>query len=514
MIKISSYKSGWTYMAPLMTRKERIVLADLPNIKGADLAVECGVLNKHPLGLDGEELPSFMERLPSTKGGRRRNFRPVYHSKVDGSITFSLQTDDDIWYLPPECPITKSPTGSLWCSFLSSTKDNQPFTACATVVYYDTSHDIRGHAQVSICGIYSPHSSVGSVYKYGSGNTFPIQIPWNVTEDDVYQYIQTTFNNEVRKYRTQQITDGLFLRMKYGYVGWNGEEEFNPLIGPYPSNDYKKVVAKGAVTPERAKAIADWITSTYCITSGWLVDTKTDWHGLAAEAVGNVESINFNGIAFIKDALTFGRTCKSFVKSLRNLSKDIAKNSANLFLSSHYGFKLTYLDTVKLLETMKSEQSTAPYLVASSMRRWEPEPGIVQEEWYQIHYDRYSKFKESFADFTRFFDLDLDADNIWDMIPYSFVVDWFLHIGDALEIVSKYDDLQSYRIHFCSKTKKQSRNITTPSLPHACETNLKQVVYARQYEEHLTAPLVELKTPTPLPMKHIWEGGALLLQRL
>lgn len=31
------------------------------------------------------------------------------------------------------------------------------------------------------------------------------------------------------------------------------------------------------------------------------------------------------------------------------------------------------------------------------------------------------------------FGVALDAYNIWDMIPYSFMVDWFLHIGDLLE---------------------------------------------------------------------------------
>jgi hypothetical protein len=41
------------------------------------------------------------------------------------------------------------------------------------------------------------------------------------------------------------------------------------------------------------------------------------------------------------------------------------------------------------------------------------------------------------------FNLELSAYNMWDLIPYSFVVDWFLHIGDLLERYELYDTIRA-----------------------------------------------------------------------
>lgn len=43
------------------------------------------------------------------------------------------------------------------------------------------------------------------------------------------------------------------------------------------------------------------------------------------------------------------------------------------------------------------------------------------------------------------FGLDPSAGQVWDLIPYSFVVDWFLPLGDSLKYYSDYNSLVTNR---------------------------------------------------------------------
>lgn len=43
----------------------------------------------------------------------------------------------------------------------------------------------------------------------------------------------------------------------------------------------------------------------------------------------------------------------------------------------------------------------------------------------------------------------LSAVNVWDMVPYSFVVDWFLHVGDILESLEKMGNALSVQVSNC-----------------------------------------------------------------
>lgn len=46
---------------------------------------------------------------------------------------------------------------------------------------------------------------------------------------------------------------------------------------------------------------------------------------------------------------------------------------------------------------------------------------------------------------SRKYGFELNAVNAWDMIPYSFVVDWFAHIGNTLQILQSYSNSFDYK---------------------------------------------------------------------
>lgn len=48
------------------------------------------------------------------------------------------------------------------------------------------------------------------------------------------------------------------------------------------------------------------------------------------------------------------------------------------------------------------------------------------------------------------------VDNIWELIPYTFVVDWFLHVGDVLEAQSARNRLARYNIRYVTMSQKDT----------------------------------------------------------
>lgn len=57
---------------------------------------------------------------------------------------------------------------------------------------------------------------------------------------------------------------------------------------------------------------------------------------------------------------------------------------------------------------------------------------IAHEEHYKCLYDALDKGLDNAIRQLYNWDLALSLDNVWDLIPYSFVVDWFVPLGDYL----------------------------------------------------------------------------------
>lgn len=134
-----------------------------------------------------------------------------------------------------------------------------------------------------------------------------------------------------------------------------------------------------------------------------------------------------NTFASIKDVVDALITIRKYgpvglVKPAKSLSKRIA----SLWLAFRYAVCTTksdvqtYTSAIKTLTSCKVDEdlvfhaSDGTYNMTVRMQRHLPVElnGVVQ------------RFRE--------FGLDLSFENFWDMIPFSFVVDWFAHLGDLL----------------------------------------------------------------------------------
>lgn len=83
------------------------------------------------------------------------------------------------------------------------------------------------------------------------------------------------------------------------------------------------------------------------------------------------------------------------------------------------------------------------------------------------------------ASWLRAYGFRFSAVNAWDMIPYSFVVDWFLHIGDLLQAFQKQGDAISLQVTDCWHTfqTEYDNQFTMLRVPKAIRWSVPYVSY-------------------------------------
>lgn len=180
---------------------------------------------------------------------------------------------------------------------------------------------------------------------------------------------------------------------------------------------------------------------------GALKETPRDGDYLSAQkAVDEFQRLRINGIAFVKDLVAL----KGFLVPLLKLikSKGLSPKAwADVLLWWKYGVKLTARDARMLASTLPQTLK-----VISSFREW-----LKYQSALQSHYGTHFlpieslRFSGTHRSNSRVvarhelpdsehwsqvgallneLDLRLTMENLWDLVPFSFVVDWFVNIGE------------------------------------------------------------------------------------
>jgi hypothetical protein len=168
-----------------------------------------------------------------------------------------------------------------------------------------------------------------------------------------------------------------------------------------------------------------------------------DLDSAMAEALSSqVDFTTSNGIAYGLDAKEIISTAKADLSNLEALAKGAPgklKIASKLFLSVHYGWKLLAADTKEFAEAFGEFSRTSTRRVHFSVSGHYPNDqigGYVLKSAIahrSIYYDPYGQISNSAFALAEAMDVVPDLSNIWDMIPFSFVVDWFTNIGDLAE---------------------------------------------------------------------------------
>jgi hypothetical protein len=106
---------------------------------------------------------------------------------------------------------------------------------------------------------------------------------------------------------------------------------------------------------------------------------------------------------------------------------------------------------------------------------------------------------------------------LWDIVPYSFAVDWFTSINKTLAGIDQQADLDYYPIQYAISTQKRTWSPPVgslwPGFPVTGEVQFKY--YNRSISQELPIPSIVVGKQTPVNVKAHWlEATALVVQKI
>lgn len=247
---------------------------------------------------------------------------------------------------------------------------------------------------------------------------------------------------------------------------------------------------------------------------------------LAQNAIDSTRALDINTPAFLLDFL---KTKDILLGIWKVLSGDLSpKALSSLFLSFRYGVNLTVKDAKELASAIKQMQRDIPDEEYSIVRRgisgegeaYYTEVGLLKGDWshnFKMYYDPYPDNFRKLVRQAYSWDLYPSWQNLWDYIPFSFVLDWFLQVEDELERWDTRNYVATLRFESCILTSKKTYPLPDSLLSSVGGTslinNVNVVIFKRRVVATPPMPISRLDSPSG-PFTNWLEGSALFIQRM
>jgi hypothetical protein len=239
----------------------------------------------------------------------------------------------------------------------------------------------------------------------------------------------------------------------------------------------------------------------------------TTFGELAQTASQKVNRNQVNMIAFLRDL----KNPKALVPKLKNLRK--LKTHAGNYLGMQYGILPTIDDLKSIVAAFKARQ---PYLDRHGFKTYnavhsdsksQDDISLELEQRIKIAIeDEDNEFVE-FANSVDSSGFAPTLENIWDLVPYSFVIDWFINIGDFLERVDICLRLSRLNIRYATMSQKSTKmKQIKASQVYPFVGTIQMVQYSRWTSDQCPVPSFFFHN-TPTVSNHWLEASALIIQR-
>lgn len=232
---------------------------------------------------------------------------------------------------------------------------------------------------------------------------------------------------------------------------------------------------------------------------------------LSYKCIKRFTTFNGNGLAYSKDILTFSKFVKSALKALKGAVELSPKAIADIYLAYHYGIRLMIADTKKLVKAVERYAGTDTH-------RFELMRESTVYDSIQVCYSLYRNpvplELSSFMSVLNEFDLLPTPSNVWDFIPYSFVVDWFFTVQERLERLEACSEITRTPLIYQGvslRWRKQVEIIENLGV----SGDLFENYYTRKYDRNFPSIPVDTGNPSiESSFSHWLEGAALVIQRI
>lgn len=231
---------------------------------------------------------------------------------------------------------------------------------------------------------------------------------------------------------------------------------------------------------------------------------------LATKAISGMSFWTGNGIALQHDLRHITDALSSSVDDLASLSKSAGKALSSIYLSIHYGYKLLASDIRELEEELNRYMKINPFTSVTAQDHNDV-GGWSVTRTLQIFYEVFGSLSSNVAKLSRLLDLTPSTHIAWDSIPYSFVVDWVLNVGDLCEYIDNYfTATQEHNVLGSGISYRATRKFNKREKD--CTYEVEQTYYDRSYSHSMPFPTVTL-TVGPPSIGHAGEVTALVVQK-
>lgn len=293
--------------------------------------------------------------------------------------------------------------------------------------------------------------------------------------------------------------------------------------GVYPESSKSKTVSTGyelkrwlKIPVEPGAQVAQVMSSLDSLPtlSRQYPDVKTPGE-LGQEAVETLDANSVNMIAFIKDI----RRPWELIPKLKNLSK--IKTHASNYLGYEYGILPTISDLKEIYEAVTKNHT--PYfsregyrvLTAGSSNSVSDSYGtITRTTRCKIAVRSGDSSFDSIGDSLHNIGVFPTFENVWDLVPYSFVLDWFLNVGDMLAEVDYRGRTARMDIVYSTTSTKTVFDFVIPL--HLHDLGVDGTIRLTWYERNVspTPPKTPLNFEGSNELPSHWlEAGALIVAR-
>lgn len=344
--------------------------------------------------------------------------------------------------------------------------------------------------------------------------------PRTVTSYSVHLLTLSPHNGKTIRVDVTRIFYPVQLLSQTGSFDWTVLQSVNTIFGLEPKrstvSEYKEVLQLPVWSKAPVLSPAS-ILNTLVMYNRWdMLSQNTlqpiDYGELAMRASSKVIANNVNMLAFLGDL----KKIPSLIPKLKNLHK--LKTYGNNYLSYKYGVLPTISDLSAIRDAVLRRK---PYLDSNGFKTYNArtftseQTGIYSvslEQRIKLAIDTEDNSLHGFIQALENIGMFPTFENVWDLIPYSFVLDWFTGIGDWLERIDTRLRLTRLNIRYVTMSLKRTATIDAAFTGLPLIGWIGKVHYHRWVSDQCPVPSA-FSNSKPEAFNHWLEAGALLLQR-
>lgn len=241
------------------------------------------------------------------------------------------------------------------------------------------------------------------------------------------------------------------------------------------------------------------------------------WGDLIHEATNNLDANSANMIAFFRDL----KDVKSLIPKLKELGK--MSTHANNYLAMEYGVLPTVSDlkaiwnafsSKKFYDRLGYRRVSAYEIIRDSSTLLTQPVQVTHTRRIHVAVNDRDTGLDALSERLRSMGFFPSLTNIWDLVPYSFVLDWFVDVGSVFERIDTRHRLINLDIPYVIKSDKIEVNLNSIDPNSGVGLDLVVSRYSRDVTTDVPQPRIfgEISKP-PTVQNHWIEGSALIIQR-